>query len=286
VISSDSISSSTDDIDLGAIWAVLWDYRLLVALVTTACTIAAVVVALMTAPVYRAEVVITEVRDNMNSSGSIVGQLGGLASLAGVNLAANSPGRESRAFLQSRSLVEQFIKRYQLLPELYQDAKKPPTLWRGVQKFRTGILSVREDTRKGITTISIEWRDPNTAARWANDLVALVNELLRTRAMDEAKRNVDYLQKQVAGTNVVELQRVMYNLIENETKTLMLANVRVEYAFEVVDPAVAPEVRIKPKRTLMVAFGAALGFLIGAVTAFLHNSARRKRRASPVGAAS
>lgn len=276
MISSGQISSS-DDVDLGALWAVLWDYRLLIAAITTVCGIVAVVIALATKPVYRAEVVITEVRDNMNSTGSIVGQLGGLASLAGVNLAANSPGRESRAFLQSRSLVEAFIKRYELLPELYRNAKKPSTMWRAVQKFRKGILSIREDTRKGITTVSVEWTDANTAARWANDLVALVNELLRTRAMDEAKRNIAYLNKQVAGTNVVELQRVMYNLIENETKTLMLANVRVEYAFEIVDPAVAPEIRTRPQRTLIVAFGAALGFLIGAIAAFAHSARRRKR---------
>lgn len=263
--------------DLGRLWGVLWNYRILIASVIAVCAIVAAVVALITKPVYRADVVITEVRDNMSGTGSLVGQLGGLASLAGVNLAANTPGRESRAFLQSRSLVEAFVKRYNLLPELYKNAKKPPTMWLAVKKFRDNVLLVKEDTRKGTTTVSVNWTDPDTAARWANDLIALLNELLRHRAIDQAKRNIAYLNQQIAATNIVELQRVMYNLIETETKTLMLANVRVEYAFEVVDPAVAPEIRIRPKRALIVAFGVVLGFLIGAIAALSHNAIRRNK---------
>lgn len=268
-----------DEINLSVLWAILWDHRILVAITTVVCASAAAGIALATRPVFRAEVVITEVRDNMSGMSSIVGQLGGLASLAGVNIAANNPGRESRAFLQSRSLVENFIERHQLLPELTRNSSNPPTLWRAVERFRNGILSIREDTRRGTTTVSMEWTDPDTAARWANDLVALANELLRTRAMEEAKRNIDYLNEQISGTEVVELRRAMYNLIESETKTLMLANVRVEYAFMIVDSAVSPEVRIRPNRKLIVAFGAMAGFLLGTVTAFVLNSRRTRRGA-------
>lgn len=268
-----------DEINLSVLWAILWDHRILVAITTVVCAAAAAGIALATRPVFRAEIVITEVRDNMSGMSSIVGQLGGLASLAGVNLAANNPGREFRAFLQSRSLVENFIERHQLLPELTRNSSNPPTLWRAVERFRNGILSIREDARRGTTTVSMEWTDPDTAARWANDLVALANELLRTRAMEEAKRNIDYLNEQISGTEVVDLRRAMYNLIESETKTLMLANVRVEYAFMIVDSAVSPEVRIKPNRKLIVAFGAMAGFLLGAVTAFVLNSRRTRRGA-------
>lgn len=271
---------SSDEIDFGALLSLLWSYKYLIVAMTALCTIVAVVLALITQPVYRAEVVVTEVRDSMSNSGSLANQLGGLASLAGVNLSSNSSSHESLAFLKSRSLVEAFIRRYQLLPELSKNTKKAPTMWMAVNKFRNNVLSIQEDVRKGTVTVSVNWRDPQTAARWANDVIALVNELLRNRAMDQAKRNIEYLNEQITATRVVELQRVMYNLIENETKSLMLANVRVEYAFEVVDPAVAPEIRIKPKRTLMVIFGAVLGLLIGIVAAFAHNAYRCRKAAA------
>jgi len=71
--------------------------------------------------------------------------------------------------------------------------------------------------------VSIDNGDAVTAARWANGYVALANELVRSRALDDAKRNVAYLNEQIARTNEVELRRIMYNLVEDQTKTLMLA---------------------------------------------------------------
>jgi LPS O-antigen subunit length determinant protein (WzzB/FepE family) len=67
----------------------------------------------------------------------------------------------------------------------------------------------------------------------------------------------------------------MYNLIETETKTLMLANARVEYAFTVVDPAVAPEIRTSPKRKLIVLSGGVLGGLFGVFAVFVINIFRQ-----------
>jgi LPS O-antigen subunit length determinant protein (WzzB/FepE family) len=118
------------------------------------------------------------------------------------------------------------------------------------------------------------------AARWANAFVALANELVRTKAREDSQRNVDYLNEQVAKTNVVELRRVLYNLIESETKTLMLANARIEYAFTVVDPAVVPAVRVSPKRTLIVLTGFAIGFMLGVFVVWIRNKFQRKRAAA------
>jgi uncharacterized protein involved in exopolysaccharide biosynthesis len=63
----------------------------------------------------------------------------------------------------------------------------------------------------------------------------------------------------------------MYNLIESETKTLMLANARAEYAFTVVDPAVVPEERVSPRRTLMVLSGLFIGMVVGVLIAWVRN---------------
>jgi LPS O-antigen subunit length determinant protein (WzzB/FepE family) len=123
--------------------------------------------------------------------------------------------------------------------------------------------------------ISIAWTDPATAALWANEYVALANELIRTRALQHAESNIEYLRKQVEETNVVELERVIYNLIESQIQTLMLANAREEYAFIVVDPAVAPETRTTPRRKLIVLSGGALGVFFGVLAVFVINIFRQ-----------
>jgi uncharacterized protein involved in exopolysaccharide biosynthesis len=139
------------------------------------------------------------------------------------------------------------------------------------------VLSIREDKDEGTTTIAVQWTDPVVAARWANDYVALANEIMRTRALDESSRNIKYLEDQIAKTNVVELQRVMYQVVEDETKTHMLANVRKEYAFAIVDPAVPPEKRVWPKRSLMVLTGAVLGIVLGTLLALVLNMWKQHR---------
>ena len=95
-----------------------------------------------------------------------------------------------------------------------------------------------------------------------------------------------YLKEEVDHTTSVELQKVMYRLIEQQTRTLMLAKGRVEYAFMTVDPAVKAEVRVSPRRTLMVFSGMVVGGLLGCYIAWLRKRFarhRRKRAAAGVG---
>lgn len=282
-----NFSAPDDAFDLLAIWRVAWERKLFIILFTTVCVAIAVVLALTAKQVFRAEAVAVQASDSgMSGAAGLANQLGGLANLVGVNLGASGDdeSRESLALLRSRLLAEAFVKRYELVSAMFADSTKPPTLWKAVQRFRQGVLVVREDKRTGTIAVIVDWEDPQVAARWANDFIALANELRRTQVVEEAKRNIDYLEQQIARTDIVEMRRVMYNLIEVETKKLMLANARADYAFAVVDPAVAPEVRIAPKRTVMVLVGAFIGGVCAVMLAFAHSRYMLYRR-RPVGGA-
>ena len=271
-----------DEVDVVALARVLWGYKRLIVLTTTVSIAVAAILAFTATPIYRAQVALTEVHDSNMSNASALGtQLGGLAGLAGLNLGSSSPGREARAVLQSRHLVEEFIRRNSLLPVLSRGAQAPVTLWRSVEQFRSGVLQIHLDTVTGITTVAIDWTDPVVAARWANGFVATANDLLRSRALDESTRNLAYLNAQLAKTSVLEVQHALYNLIESETKTLMLANGRIEYAFTIVDPAVPPEVRTRPKRVVLMALGMLVGLFVGTIIALSHYRLRREARGAP-----
>jgi uncharacterized protein involved in exopolysaccharide biosynthesis len=213
----------------------------------------------------------------MSGAASLASQFGGLASLAGLNLAAGDMDNEAKAVLKSRNLVDEFIRRNELVSEILPEGAEQSTLWFAVRQFQDTILNIREDPTEGIMTVAIEWTDPVTAARWANDFVALANERIRSRALQDSTRNIEYLNKQIERTTVVEVQRAIYNLIESETKNLMLANVRAEYAFRIVDPAVPPEVRSSPRRKLLVLSGLAVGLFAGVFLAFALHLLRRLR---------
>lgn len=284
MIAGDSTSIDRGDgIDFIATLRILWSYKAGIFLITALCGLAAVFVALTARPIYRAEAVITDVHESSEGGlASLAGQLGGLGSLAGVNLAAGAgANQEARAVLLSRHLIEEFINRNNLLTEILPTAKEPPILWTAVKRFQSVVLGIHEDTRKGTTTVAIEWTNPAVAAQWANGFVALANDLIRARAIEDSKRNVAYLNDQIAHTDSVEIRGVMYDLIKTETKTLMLANGRVDYAFRVVDPAVPPAVRIKPQRAAIVLTGVILGFFLSAMTVLFYYAVIKRRRTLP-----
>ncbi len=268
-------------VDFRVLSRIVWSYKLLIGTVTFLFGALAVYLALTAVPVFRAEVSVTEVTNSggMGAASQLASQLGGIASLVGVNLSSfGGSSHEAQGLLKSRFLIEEFVKRHNGMPELNKDSKVKPTLWRTVKKFKEDVVSIRDDKRSQLTIISINWTDPAVAARWANEFVALANELMRDRAMREAKTSIDYLERQIELTNAVDLKKVFYNLVENETKTLVLANARAEYAFTVVDPAVAPEEKFSPRRALMTLAGLALGAIIGTLIALAHNSWTRGRR--------
>jgi LPS O-antigen subunit length determinant protein (WzzB/FepE family) len=59
------------------------------------------------------------------------------------------------------------------------------------------------------------------------------------------------------------MQSVFYQLIEDQIKNKMLAEVQDEFVFKIVDPAVIPEEKSKPKRALICILGFMLGGMLG-----------------------
>lgn len=279
------------DISILEYWhALLSDWRLVAAAIA-ATTLTSGLFAFLLPPLYRAEVTVVQggQEGGIGSTTAMLGQLGGLASLAGINLGSLGGGSsEYLAILKSRMIVEEFIRRNTLLPVLFADvwnsdtatwATEPddtPTLWRGVKYFTEEVLTVQEYPAEGIIRVGIKWADPDLAAQWANGLVALANEFIRSRDLAEAERNVAYLNNEIQKTNVVELQQVLYALVRSEMQTIMLANARVEYAFRVVDPAMPPETRSFPNRTLFIAGGIALGGFLGLILVLVRLIARKQ----------
>jgi uncharacterized protein involved in exopolysaccharide biosynthesis len=260
------LAAAGGEIDLVALALLMWAHRYWLVLATIVGTAVGAYLAFTTPPTYRADVVTTEVREQgMGTAASLANQLNGLVNLSSLGLGADRSEHNAEAVLESRLLVQEFITRNNLLPQLSPDPKTRLTLWRAVTRFQKGVVSVRQDPRRGVTTLSVEWTDPATAAQWANGLVGLANELIRTRALEEAQRNITYLNAQSEHTTDVDLRRVIFNLIENETKTLMMANGRTEYAFRIIDPAVPAEIRSGPHRTLLVTTGFLVGLLLGAM---------------------
>lgn len=280
----------TDSIRLLECARLLYRDRRLIAAIVSIFTLLALTMALSLPPVYRAEVLLAPAsHEKSDGPGALLGQLGDIAALVGSGI-GNTKDRtaESIATLRSRSLAIEFIRDGNLKPVLFadqwdatrqawHDPTKAPTDLDAYEMFDKRLRRVNVDRRNGLVTLAIEWSDPTLAAVWANRLVTEVNKRRRTEAIREAEQSIKYLQQQLGRTSSIETQQSIYRLIESNTKTIALANAREDYAFRVIDPAIRPERRIWPKRTLIVMAGAVGGGLIAVFVVFLRRAIARER---------
>ena len=77
-----------------------------------------------------------------------------------------------------------------------------------------------------------------------------------------------YLQEQLGKTKLANIENVIYGLIGEQTKEIMLAKVNQEYGFKVLDPAVVPLERISPRRKVITILGTIVGLIFGIGYAF------------------
>ena len=118
------------------------------------------------------------------------------------------------------------------------------------------------------------------ARDWVNLLIKGINEAVRARDVREAENSIEFLNEQRMKTNLVSLTEVFSELIEEQTKTVMLANASDEYVFQVIEPPVAPELKSEPSRALICVLGTMLGGMLGLVLVLI-----RQYASKPEGAA-
>jgi len=127
-----------------------------------------------------------------------------------------------------------------------------------------------------LVRLTVEWKDPVLAAKWANEFADLLNDRMRQRALSDAQTSIVYLREELGKTNEVVLQQSISRLIESEMQKITMARGNPEFAFKVIDRAEVPKRKSSPQRVLIV-FAAA--FLGGATTvAFVLWGALQRRR--------
>ncbi|MFN3900077.1 MAG: Wzz/FepE/Etk N-terminal domain-containing protein [Alishewanella aestuarii] len=297
-----------DEIDLRELFSALWQGKWIIIVTTFLFSVASVFYALSLPDIYKSEVTLAPVSED--SGLKIPGQLGGLAALAGVNLGGMGGGDKTGLaleILKSRDFIGRFIEQNDLyLPimaangwsrsedKLLWDQKvyneqtqqwvrkvkvpfqaKPSTL-ETIEEFKK-LFSVSQDKTSGMVKLSIEHYSPLLAKSWADSLVQAINEEMRTRELVEAERSIAYLNQQIAQTNLADVRTMLFSLIEEQTKTLMLANVREEYVFKTVDPAVVAEKKSKPARALICILAAMLGFMLSALIVLVRYFSKKSK---------
>lgn len=286
-----------DEIDLRELFSVIWQGKWLIAGVTLVFAVVSVVIALMLPNIYKSEALLAPASEEQGAAGlaGLASQFGGLSSMAGINLGGKGGTDKTQLaieVLKSRQFIGDFIDKHQILPELMavdkwhmadnslsfdsdiyvqesntwvRDINPPlqpkPSQQEAYKEFLK-IFNVNKDNEKGLVKISIEHHSPFVAKQWVDWLIEDINRTMKDRDVVEATRSTEFLNKQIALTNVADIRTILYKLVEEQAKTIMFAEVRDEYVFKTIDPAFVPEEKAKPKRALICVLGTMLGGML------------------------
>ena len=115
------INQYDDEIDLKELFGVLWAGKILIVAITAVFAIGSVLYALSIPNQYKATALLAPTQADGGGLSSALGQLGGLASLAGVSIGGgeSSESEIAQEIMKSWSFVESFIAKNNLEVEVY-----------------------------------------------------------------------------------------------------------------------------------------------------------------------
>jgi LPS O-antigen subunit length determinant protein (WzzB/FepE family) len=297
-----------DEIDLRELFGVLWGNKIKIIGITAVFAVVSVIYALSIPNQYKASALLAPAQQQSGGLSGALGQLGGLASLAGVSIGGgdSSESQVAQEIMKSWSFIEGFIAVNDLAVEVYAaegwsresnqlkfdndvyEVKTktwlvendnigqlgPPTSWQLFEKF-SEMLAVSEDKKSGLISVSIEYYSPQIAKQWLDLYISSINKHMQARQVVKVSNNIEYLEAQIEKTSITEMQEVFYTIIEEQIKSQMLAEASPDYAFVAVSPSMVPEEKSQPKRALICILGTLLGGILSVLTVLVLRFARK-----------
>ena len=290
-------ANAADRIDLRDVFLELKAFKWLILGISTVAAIISIIVALWLPNQYKATVTLVPTLSTSSSSlASLASQFGGLASIAGISLGGDAAVEKSVIALElvkNWGFLDSFIQEHNLQVEIFAakgwdrardeiiidsdlydkstgkwvrdfDPKEGETPEPGSWELYTELkdrITVSQDISSGLITLSVEYYSPTIAKEWVDKLVAALNLHLRLRDREEASKSIEFLQKQIDQTSLAEMKNVFYQLVEEQTKNLMLTEVNDEYVLSTLSPARIPEEKSWPNRALICISGTLFGFV-------------------------
>ena len=288
--------NNKEEIDLADLIKALWSARLFIIISVSIFSAASIFYALSKPNIYSSSALLVPAAQEGGASGlsGLAGQLGGLASLAGVSLGGSTGINKTELameIMKTRTFVNKFIESHDLLVPLMAvqgwdgvnneliingniyDINKhkwinsdggisfKPSAQEAYSTFRNNF-NISQDKLTSLVTVSFQHLSPSVAKQWVDWIIESINAEMKSRDLLEAHKSIDYLEQQIEKTKINHVETVLYQIIEEQMKTIMFAEIREQYAFKTIDPAQIPEQKSGPKRAMIVILWTIFGTII------------------------
>jgi tyrosine-protein kinase Etk/Wzc len=248
-----------DEISLVDLLIVLAERKRIVLSVTLFFTVLAIIISFVLPKRYTASVTLLPPQQNSSMGAALasqLGNLGGMAALAGGSLGLKNPNDMYVAMLKSRTVEDAMVQHFGLMQEYRQ---KYPS---DARKAFEGYATVEGNGKDGLIHISVRDRNPNRAAELANGYVDQFRRLSEHLAITEASQRRLFFEQQL-GQAKDSLANAEEALKETEQKTGLIqldsqARALIESAAALRAQIAAKEVQIDSMRTFATSENAEL----------------------------
>jgi uncharacterized protein involved in exopolysaccharide biosynthesis len=281
-------------------WQVIWKGKALIILIVMIIVVSTAILSLFMTNIYQATAVIIPVAKQEKE-----GLVSQLTSQFGIATPGSWPGLEVVSILTSNILREKVIQKYNLLPVLFhEDWDEEKKMWKkeegifpwlrkllrsitpentkgGKRKEGTGpeisdgvrklkeIVRVKNNLKKENTiTITVRYHDPEMAAKIVDYFLATLLDRMTSETKRVALVNMKYLEEQVVKYPDPFIKQKIFSLILEQVETSMMAEVKENFAFKVVDPPREPDRKVWPIRGLIVMLSFVASLFIGILAVF------------------
>lgn len=295
-------SEPGDEIDLFEISQAIWSAKQYALIICLISFLGSICISLLLPNIYQSRIILAPSSDSSSGlSGSMKGQLGGIANLAGINIGESGNKVDvALVILKSHGFLKEFIKTHKLRTALVaaKSWDKDTHDWiidqklfnstsnKWVKEFKTSLdwiaikklkdsIKIEQDNQSALITVKLESMSPQKSKEWLEALILELNNTLSKKEIADANHNISYIREQLNKTKISEIRNVLFNLLEAETKRLMLAQDNENFALRILDEPYIPEEKLKPKRTLIVLGFTLFGLAIGTLLSFVVGSRKQ-----------
>ena len=223
----------------------------------------------------------------------MLGQYSGMASLAGISLPSESGSKAQEAIARIKSF--EFFSNY-FLPHIKLENLMAVKKWN--QASNTLIYDAsafnsesgqwvrkvslqhqpfpphkklinntrnherHEDKKTSFVTLSVEHESPVIAQQWVEIIMDQIDQVMRDQDRQTAMQSIEYLNSLAPTVNYEEIKQALSSLQQEQMKRLMMVEANDNYIFKVLDSPIVPEMKVKPKRSLIVILGTMLGMML------------------------
>ena len=286
---------SSDDIveiNLFELIKILIEHKYLIILCTFIFAISSVFYSLSIPNQYISKSIVAINGDTEVTGSSLGGNLGGIASLAGISLTSGGDVSKSNiveATMSSRVFITHLIEQEKFLFNLMavkgydsdndetlfdenlfdlQKADwlkdKKPKVIDSYQAFRNNFTFSRDD-ETGLVTLSFKSLSPYIAKDLLDILMSEIDEIIKNKDLVEIEKSLVYLQDQLEKTQQSNIRASLNSLILNELQNQMVANISESYLFDTIDPPYVPIQKSSPSRSIICIFGALIGLFLSII---------------------